>query len=531
MDSGSITDRGLSNKRPHNEDSFLEMTACGIYAVADGVGGAQGGDVASQMAVEILGEAFANRGDGVDAEDVLREAIQRANAAIYQMALELPQLSGMATTLVALHLNENIATIGHVGDSRLYRVDREGDLHRDTEDHSMVADEVRAGRMTEEQAENHPGRNIISRALGAEPMVEPDLKTIYVEPGTAFLLCSDGITRHITDDEIKGVLTFGGEPPDICEYLKGLCYERGAEDNLTAVVVKVRGESAGADLHETMPMAQREADPHETVPMEQTEADLHETVPLMQAADEEDTIITARSPLEEPLDDNEGDDLLELDTGDLSHPQRRSEPEPPASYVAATDHFEAPFIAEEESTAEPSYEEHQASPLPSFAADEPAADGSLKKMAASVALLLLGALVGLGAYHMFLRPQAQPVLPLSTMSTNNIPLSAFEENRRNVDNDPANWVARYSGSAQDCEDHYLLARAFLLLGDQLKARTEFIAARDKLPSVDAANRKVLSDEIAMGMALTSGTTIGKLFKDELRDANNIAGSGNSNAAH
>src|SRR5438552_9024639 len=104
----------------------------------------------------------------------------------------------------------------------------------------MVADEVRAGRMTEQQAENHPSRNIISRALGAEPTVDVDLKTIMIEPGTAFLICSDGITRHVGDQEIKGVLTFGGEPADICAYLKDLSYQRGAEDNLTALGVKER---------------------------------------------------------------------------------------------------------------------------------------------------------------------------------------------------------------------------------------------------------------------------------------------------
>jgi protein phosphatase len=96
----------------------------------------------------------------------MHAAFESANSAIYQMAHELPQLSSMATTIVALHLADNIATIGHVGDSRLYRVDREGNLYRETADHSMVADEVRAGRMTEEQAENHPSRNIINRAHG-----------------------------------------------------------------------------------------------------------------------------------------------------------------------------------------------------------------------------------------------------------------------------------------------------------------------------------------------------------------------------
>src|SRR5947209_5384291 len=199
ISSAAVSERGLSDKRPENEDSYLEMPAIGIFAVADGVGGAQAGEVASQMAVEILGEAFSNLSSTSDAETAMLAAMEKANSAIFQMAHELPQLASMATTIAALHLKGNIATIGHVGDSRVYRVDPEGQIHRETDDHSVVAEEVRAGRMTEEQAENHPSKNVISRALGAEGTVQPDLKTIMVEPGTSFMLCSDGITRHVSD--------------------------------------------------------------------------------------------------------------------------------------------------------------------------------------------------------------------------------------------------------------------------------------------------------------------------------------------
>src|SRR4051812_34796196 len=192
--SAAITDRGLSEKRPQNEDSFLELTERGVFAVADGVGGAQAGDVASQMAVEILGEAFVNSKPNSDAEDVMKAAIEQANASIFQMSHDLAQLSTMATTVVALHVAGNIATIGHVGDSRLYRLDGNGTLYRETQDHSVVEEEVRAGRMTPQQAATHPSRNVISRALGAEPTVEIDMKTIMFEPNTSFLLCSDGIT-------------------------------------------------------------------------------------------------------------------------------------------------------------------------------------------------------------------------------------------------------------------------------------------------------------------------------------------------
>ena len=150
--SAAVTDRGLNEKRPLNEDSFLADSERGIFAVADGVGGAEAGEVASQTAIEVLDEAFRHQVDGADIEDLMELAIQRANASIHQMAQEHAKFSMMATTIVALHLKGNVATIGHVGDSRLYRLTPAGQLLRETEDHSVVEEEVRAGRMTAEQA-------------------------------------------------------------------------------------------------------------------------------------------------------------------------------------------------------------------------------------------------------------------------------------------------------------------------------------------------------------------------------------------
>ena len=197
----SISDRGLNDKRPLNEDSLLSDQDRGIFAVADGVGGAEAGEVASQTAVDVLSEAFRHRiHDGDDVEDLMELAIQRANASIHQMANEHPRFSMMATTIVALHVDGLRATFGHVGDSRLYRLTPNGELRRETEDHSIVEEEVRAGRMTPEQAANHPSKNVISRALGAEPSVEVDMQTIEIEDGTSFLLCTDGITRHLSDN-------------------------------------------------------------------------------------------------------------------------------------------------------------------------------------------------------------------------------------------------------------------------------------------------------------------------------------------
>src|SRR5215216_6027380 len=256
VQSAALTDRGLNERRPLNEDALLHDEQRSIFAVADGVGGAEAGEVASQTAIEVLDEAFRHQVDGTDVEDLMELAIQRANASIHQMAQEHAKFSMMATTIVALHLKGNIATFGHVGDSRLYRLTPDGQLRRETEDHSIVEEEVRAGRMTPEQAANHPSKNVISRALGAEQGVEVDMKTMEVEEGTEFLLCTDGITRHVSDNELRQLMVVSNNLDELCSELKQRCYERGAEDNLTVVAVRV-GEhlKAGerqADLEPTI---------------------------------------------------------------------------------------------------------------------------------------------------------------------------------------------------------------------------------------------------------------------------------------
>lgn len=237
-----VSDKGLNPKRPLNEDSYYADANRRLFVVADGVGGAQAGEVASETAVEVLKEAFQHQLNiNEDVEDLMEIAVQRANNSIYQMAREHPKFSAMATTVVILHLDGLKATIGHVGDSRLYRLSPDGRLYRETQDHSVVEEEVRAGRMTPEQAAHHPSRNVISRALGADANVEVDMRTISYEDGTAFLLCSDGITRHISDAEIRELLGSRYSLEKVCAEFKRRCYERGAEDNLTAIAVRVGG--------------------------------------------------------------------------------------------------------------------------------------------------------------------------------------------------------------------------------------------------------------------------------------------------
>jgi serine/threonine protein phosphatase PrpC len=279
--SSAVTDRGLSEKRPLNEDSFLADAERGIFSVADGVGGAEAGEVASQTAIEVLDEAFRHKEENADIEDLMELAIQRANASIHKMAQEHAKFAMMATTIVALHIKDNVATIGHVGDSRLYRLGPDGHLFRETEDHSVVEEEVRAGRMTAEQAANHPSKNIISRALGAEDGVEVDMKVMEVEDGTQFLLCTDGITRHIPDYELRQLMILNEDLPTLCATLKERCYERGAEDNLTAVVVRV-GNSISA--------ATRSAEMDETLT---PEANVVPTLSASSSAQKMETVETA----------------------------------------------------------------------------------------------------------------------------------------------------------------------------------------------------------------------------------------------
>ncbi len=514
VSSGAVSDRGLSEKRPQNEDSYLDMPQSGIYAVADGVGGAQAGDVASQMAVEILGEAFTNLTDADDAESVMRAAIERANSAIHQMALELPQLASMATTVVALHLKGNIATIGHVGDSRLYRVDRDGNLFRETDDHSMVAEEVRAGRMTQEQAETHPSRNIISRALGAESTVDVELKTIMVEPGTGFLICSDGITRHVADPEIQGVLTFGGQPGEICEYLKGLCYERGAEDNLTAVVIKLSTETAGNNY----------------------------PAPISFPESEENTVASARSYFDSDSSAEENDELLELETRDLKIPissirpetERSSAPPENADIAASPQEDDVPrsepVLAPQPIKTEKSFPNESLSMFNESKTEDVNAHkpSSVGRAATAITMLLLGSAIGLGVYRYALLPPASDsgAPNLSVMKSEDIAFSSFEKNRRNVDADPAAYL-RELPPPEGAEDFYLIGRANMLVGDFAKARLAFIEAQKLIEFAEPANAKILKTDIATALMIANDPTLHARFKAEF-DANTALPLDNSN---
>ncbi len=496
IDSASVTDRGLSEKRPENEDSFLEMNSRGIFAVADGVGGAQAGDVASQMAMEILGEAFNNLPENGDAEEMMKVAITRANEAIYQMSHDLAQLSTMATTIVALHVAGNIATIGHVGDSRLYRLDGKGSLYRETQDHSMVEEEVRAGRMTAEQAATHPSRNIISRALGADFGVEVDMKTIMFEPHTTFLLCSDGITRHIDDSELRNLLLMGESPQDVVKQMKEICYERGAEDNLTAVIARITDTVAGS---------------------------FAENKTLAAADFEEDTVATARPMLAndavfaEQLADEDETPTQNLQipaTAEFQPQEVDYSTEVPASEIAAnqdsmsfrSDAVEVTPVQERQITEE----------AVSYQAEEKNGNGILGKILASIVLLTLGGILGIGAYYFWLNSKPVVEIPQTPPPQSpNIPFTSFEQARRTVDNNPQQYINVSTLPPETAEDFYLLGRAHLFRGKFPEAKELFLKAKDRLAQTNDVNSKVMANDIIMSLAIINDEFAKKEFEKEM----------------
>jgi serine/threonine protein phosphatase PrpC len=238
----STTDVG--QKRDHNEDSFLCNDGLGLYAVADGMGGHQGGEQASRMAVEILEQEMSARlsvgGNGMTAANLaeaMREATGRASQEIYESAQTNAERAGMGTTLTSLCFHGGGLTLCHVGDSRAYLI-RDARARQLTEDHSWIQEQVRAGLLSPGDAIVSRFRNIITRSVGFEPTVNPDLFSIPVEAGDCFLICSDGLSNYFSVEEIGRILgtQFYG---DAGQTLVDIANQRGGDDNITCVVIYV----------------------------------------------------------------------------------------------------------------------------------------------------------------------------------------------------------------------------------------------------------------------------------------------------
>lgn len=246
---------GLSDvgrRRAHNEDRFICNDRLALYAVADGMGGHLGGERASRMAIEIveakLASAFettrqtgAPPAPAVTADEALRAAIAEADRRIYELSSTDPEVAGMGTTLTALFFRDRRAYLGHVGDSRAYLF-RDGHARQLTEDHSWIQEQVRAGLLTPNEAKESRFRNIITRSVGFEPLVTPDLQELHPQAGDCFLLCSDGLSNYVPVEEIGQVLTtdFYRDAP---RSLIALANERGGDDNVTCICVHVANDS------------------------------------------------------------------------------------------------------------------------------------------------------------------------------------------------------------------------------------------------------------------------------------------------
>lgn len=247
--SAGLTDVG--RKRSHNEDSFLIDDELQLYVVADGMGGHAGGGTASRIAVETIDRELRRSRDSRDnpfvstshlqdalLPDALRGAVEKACQAIFNTAQEDPRLAGMGTTVISLVVRDQHAFFAHVGDSRAYLL--RGDLIQQiSEDHSLVNEQIKAGMITPEEAKHSRYKNIITRSVGFEEEVQVDVMGLVTEPGDIFLLCSDGLANMVEDREMLELVAASPSFEDIPKRLIELANERGGDDNITVIVVRV----------------------------------------------------------------------------------------------------------------------------------------------------------------------------------------------------------------------------------------------------------------------------------------------------
>ncbi len=227
-------DSDLGRQRQGNEDNYYVRSP--LFVVADGMGGAQAGEVASEIAVRQFEGGLP---DGQEPGEALASLIQAANARIHEQARSDAQHAGMGTTTTAAYLTGDTVVVAHVGDSRCYLL-RGGDLIRLTRDHSLVGELVARGKLTEEQAESHPQRSVITRALGPEAKVEVDVEAFPARPGDVFLLCSDGLTSMVHEPQLKELLSDRDRPLEQTgRTLIAAANEAGGRDNITVILFRI----------------------------------------------------------------------------------------------------------------------------------------------------------------------------------------------------------------------------------------------------------------------------------------------------
>jgi hypothetical protein len=346
--------------------------------------------------------------------------------------------------------------------------------------------------MTQEQAASHPSRNVISRALGADQSVEVDMKTIMIEPNTTFLLCSDGITRHIDDYQLRELLLFQDSAANICRRMKDICYERGAEDNLTAVIVKLKAAAANV----VFAGGKKEKSPE----LEETTVAAARPQPNGEAGDE--TVVGQSFAKEIPTQPL---------TLPIAGEYRK---------LNQTNDVLTPTVSENRESATTRGETNEAYKIPVFrdSADVAAtSSGKMSALLSSILFLALGGIIGASVYYLFSRNnrQPEPVPQITQMQSPNIEFSSFEALRRNVDADPNSFINRYANTTQDAEGSYLLGRAFLLTGKYPEARKSLEEARNKLAQASVVNSKVLNNDIALGLAIVDEAGAQNKFQSQI----------------
>ena len=272
VQTASVTDTG--RRRRHNEDAFVCEPP--LFAVADGMGGAQAGEVASNLAAAALREDRAERAGG---EERVDELIQEANRRVYQRQSQDASASGMGTTMTVALVEDGHVAIGHVGDSRAYLI-RGHSLEQLTEDHSLVAELVRSGKLSHEEAEGHPQRSVITRALGTDPDVDVDTVSVETRPGDLFLLCSDGLTSMVDDDTIlQEIERNRGDLKTAAKALVRAANKGGGEDNITVIFFEIAGSASDSTEHTvTLPEVRSDGDEEDTL-------DEHHGVPVVAPED------------------------------------------------------------------------------------------------------------------------------------------------------------------------------------------------------------------------------------------------------
>jgi protein phosphatase len=230
------SDVGL--KRSNNEDAFVSRPDLGFCSVADGMGGAAAGEVASRMFMETVSEVFSDKGSSGDPEERVKRAFSLANQRMLDHVAAHPKHSGMGCTAEILAVSGEDILIGHVGDSRTYRL-RNGELRQLTQDHSLVQEQINQGLISETEARTHAMRNVILRAVGTKQAVELDILKGKGIAGDIFLLCSDGLADMVDDAAMQNVLNQGGDLQTQADRLIALAKAAGGKDNITVVLVKV----------------------------------------------------------------------------------------------------------------------------------------------------------------------------------------------------------------------------------------------------------------------------------------------------